>query len=48
MYKRQVQNRREHAAEADITVKRNGRTIENSEVIRDTERKGDDLSLIHI
>lgn len=38
-----VQNRREHSAEADITVKRNGRTIENSEVIRDTERKGDDL-----
>ena len=36
-----VQNRREHAAEADITVKRNGRTIENSEVIRDTERNGD-------
>lgn len=40
-----VQNRREHAAEADITVKRNGRTIENSEVIRDTERKGDDLTI---
>ena len=38
-----VHNRRGHEAEADITVKRNGKTLKMSDVISSTKKSGDDL-----